>query len=50
MSKKLNIKKLLRQTQKWSGLKNLDLAQKVSAKEPIWKVLKRGKKKQVCKK
>jgi carbamoyl-phosphate synthase small subunit len=29
---KLNIKKLLRLTQKWSGLKNLDLAQKVSTK------------------
>ncbi len=35
---KFNIKKLLRQTQKWSGLKNLDLAQKVSTKKNYtWK-------------
>jgi len=38
---KLNIRKLLRQTQKWSGLKNLDLAQKVTTKKNyIWKGLK----------
>ena len=43
---KLNIKKLLRQTQKWSGLKNLDLAQKVSTKKNYtWKGLKTWKKK-----
>ncbi len=45
MSKKLNIKKLLRQTQKWSGLKNLDLAQKVSTKRTyVWKGFKTWKK------
>ena len=44
-NKKLNIKKLLRQTQKWSGLKNLDLAQKVSTKKNyIWKGFKTWKK------
>ena len=38
---KLNLKKLLSQTQKWSGLKNLDLAQKVSTKKNYtWKGLK----------
>jgi len=43
--KRLNIKKLLRQTQKWSGLKNLDLAQKVSTKKNyIWKGLTTWKK------
>ncbi len=42
---KQNIKKLLRQTQKWSGLKNLDLAQKVSTKKNyIWKGFKTWKK------
>ena len=42
---KINIKKLLRQTQKWSGLKNLDLAQKVSTKKNyIWKGFKTWKK------
>ena len=42
---KLNIKKLLRQTQKWSGLKNLDLAQKVSTKKNYtWKGFKTWKK------
>ena len=42
---KLNIKKLLRQTQKWSGLKNLDLAQKVSTKKSYtWKGLKTWRK------
>ena len=38
---KFNIKKLLKQTQKWSGLKNLDLAEKVSTKKNyVWKGLK----------
>jgi len=42
---KLNIKKLLRQTQKWSGIKNLDLAQKVSTKKNYtWKGFKTWKK------
>jgi carbamoyl-phosphate synthase small subunit len=42
---KFNIKKMLKQTQKWSGLKNLDLAEKVSTKENyIWKGLKTWKK------
>ena len=42
---KLNIKKLLRQTQRWSGLKNLDLAQKVSTKKNYtWKGFKTWKK------
>ncbi len=42
---KFNIRKILRQTQKWSGLKNLDLAQKVSTKKNyIWKGLKTWKK------
>ena len=42
---KLNLKKLLSQTQKWSGLKNLDLAQKVSTKNNYtWKGLKTWKK------
>ena len=42
---KLNIKKLLRQTQKWSGLKNLDLAMKVSTKKNyVWKGSKTWKK------
>ncbi len=42
---KLNLKKLLRQTQKWSGLKNLDLAQKVSTKKNYtWKGFKTWKK------
>jgi carbamoyl-phosphate synthase small subunit len=42
---KLNLKKLLSQTQKWSGLKNLDLAQKVSTKKNYtWKGLKTWKK------
>jgi len=42
---KFNIKKLLNQTQKWSGLKNLDLAEKVSTKKNyIWKGLKTWKK------
>ena len=42
---KFNIKKLLKQTQKWSGLKNLDLAEKVSTKKNyIWNGLKTWKK------
>ena len=42
---KFNIKKLLRQTQKWSGLKNLDLAKIVSTKKKYsWKDLKTWKK------
>ena len=42
---KLNIKKLLKTTQKWSGLKNLDLAEKVSTKKNyIWKNFKTWKK------
>jgi len=42
---KFNIKNLLRNTQKWSGLKNLDLAEKVSTKKTyLWKNLKTWKK------
>ncbi|MDB2353426.1 glutamine-hydrolyzing carbamoyl-phosphate synthase small subunit [Candidatus Pelagibacter bacterium] len=42
---KFNIKKLLYQTQKWSGLKNLDLAEKVTTKKNyIWEGLKTWKK------
>ena len=42
---KLNLKKLLSQTQKWSGLKNLDLAQKVSTKKNYtWKGFKTWRK------
>ena len=42
---KFNIKKLLNQTQKWSGLKNLDLAEKVTTKKNyIWKGLRTWKK------
>ena len=42
---KFNIKKLLKQTQNWSGLKNLDLAEKVSTKKGyVWKGLKTWKK------
>ena len=38
---KFNIKNLLNNTQKWSGLKNLDLAEKVSTKKTyLWKDLK----------
>ncbi|MDC1151606.1 glutamine-hydrolyzing carbamoyl-phosphate synthase small subunit, partial [Pelagibacteraceae bacterium] len=38
---KFNIKNLLNNTQKWSGLKNLDLAEKVSTKKAyLWKDLK----------
>ncbi|MDC0525074.1 glutamine-hydrolyzing carbamoyl-phosphate synthase small subunit [Pelagibacteraceae bacterium] len=40
-----NIKKLLKITQKWNGLKNLDLAKKVSTnKNYLWKDLKTWKK------
>ncbi|MDC0619389.1 glutamine-hydrolyzing carbamoyl-phosphate synthase small subunit [Pelagibacteraceae bacterium] len=43
---KFNIKNLLSNTQKWSGLKNLDLAEKVSTKKTyLWKNLKTWKKK-----
>ena len=42
---KFNIKKLLKSTQKWSGLKNLDLAKKVTTKKNyIWENLKTWKK------
>ena len=42
---KFNINKLLRQTQKWSGLKNLDLAKVVSTKKNYtWKDFKTWKK------
>jgi carbamoyl-phosphate synthase small subunit len=42
---KFNIKKLLKTTQRWSGLKNLDLAKKVTTtKSYIWKDLKTWKK------
>jgi carbamoyl-phosphate synthase small subunit len=42
---KFNIKKLLTQTQKWAGLKDLDLAEKVTTKKNyIWKGLKTWKK------
>ena len=44
-NKNFNIKKILRTTQKWSGLKNLDLAKKVTTKKNyIWKNLKTWKK------
>ena len=43
---KFNIKKLLKQTHKWSGLKNLDLAEKVSTKKNyLWKGFKTWEKK-----
>ena len=42
---KFNIKKLLTQTQKWAGLKDLDLAEKVTTKKNyIWKGLRTWKK------
>ncbi len=42
---KLNLKKLLKITQKWSGLKNLDLAQKVTTKKNyVWNDFKTWKK------
>ena len=45
IKKKFNIKNLLRDTQKWSGLKNLDLAKKVSTKKLyVWKDFKTWKK------
>tara|TARA_B100000575_G_scaffold283377_1_gene276160 strand:- start:424 stop:1626 length:1203 start_codon:yes stop_codon:yes gene_type:complete len=44
-NEKFNIKRLLKTTQKWSGLKNLDLAVKVSTKKNyIWKDLKTWRK------
>ena len=43
--KKFNIKKLLKITQNWSGLKNLDLAKKVTTKKNyVWKDFKTWKK------
>ncbi len=42
---KFNIKKLLKTTKNWSGLKNLDLAKKVTTKKNyVWKDLKTWKK------
>ena len=42
---KFNVKKILKSTQKWSGLKNLDLAKKVTTKKNyIWKDFKTWKK------
>ena len=42
---KFNIKNLLNYTQKWSGLRNLDLAERVSTKKAyLWKDLKTWKK------
>jgi carbamoyl-phosphate synthase small subunit len=42
---KFNIKNLIANTQKWSGLKNLDLAEKVSTKKTyLWKNLQTWKK------
>ena len=42
---KFDIKKLVKVTQKWSGLKNLDLAKKVTTKNNyIWQELKTWKK------
>ena len=42
---KLNIKKLLKVTQKWNGLKNLDLAEKVTTKKNyVWNNFKTWKK------
>jgi carbamoyl-phosphate synthase small subunit len=42
---KFNVKNLLAKTQKWSGLKNLDLAEKVSTKKTyLWKNLQTWKK------
>ena len=43
--KKLNIKKLTKMTNKWSGLKNLDLAKKVTTKKNyLWQDYKTWKK------
>jgi carbamoyl-phosphate synthase small subunit len=48
---KFNISKLTNSTIKWSGLKNLDLAEKVTTQKTIsGKVLKLGKKKLATKK
>ena len=42
---KINIKKMLKTTQKWSGLKNLDLAKKVTTKKNyLWQDFKTWKK------
>ena len=42
---KLNIKKLMRMTNKWSGLKNLDLAKQVTTKKNyLWQDYKTWKK------
>ena len=44
-NRKFNIKKILKSTQKWSGLKNLDLAKKVTTKKNyIWQNFKTWKK------
>ncbi len=44
-SGKFNIKRLLKTTQKWSGIKNLDLAKKVTTKKNyVWKNFKTWKK------
>ena len=44
-NRKFNIKKILNTTKKWSGLKNLDLAKKVTTKKNyIWKDFKTWKK------
>ena len=48
---KFNIKKLIGATSKWSGLKNLDLAEKVSTKKKfVWNGLKTWKKRAWIKK
>jgi carbamoyl-phosphate synthase small subunit len=48
-NRKLNVKKLINSTVKWSGLKNLDLAQKVSTKKNyVWSGLKTWKKNIGC--
>ena len=42
---KFNLKKILKTTKKWSGLKNLDLAKQVTTKKSyVWKDLKTWKK------
>ena len=44
-NEKFNVKKILRTTRKWSGLKNLDLAEQVTTKKNyIWKDFKTWKK------
>ena len=50
-SGKFNIKKILKSTRKWSGLKNLDLAKQVTTKKNyIWKDFKTWKKEKDLKK